>query len=315
MQESGSWFVKREGKIRGPFPPDTLRLMAQKGIIDNETLVSSDKRLFLRASQVEWLASMLPGADVRTIEILEKDEDSAPVLLEKDTDIPPPYDLPSDLGEQDSISRRSIWDKRESSKASTVFCPDCGNEVSKRARMCPHCGLPFPQKKHYIRPKRLRTLDSYQRRTFISGSNAGKKALIGLAGSIILFIGIFTPIVSVPIIGTLNYFQNGKGDGVIIMVLALVSVLLIIMGRYRGLWFTGIGSFGVLIFTFINFQVRMSQAKSAMERDLADNPFRGLGELALQSVQLQWGWAILVVGAALVITAAAMKEEQTDTYG
>jgi len=46
-----------------------------------------------------------------------------------------------------------------------------------------------------------------------------------------------------------------------------------------------------------------------MENELAGNPFRGLADLAMQSVQLQWGWALLIIGAIFIIVAAAMKEE------
>jgi len=46
-----------------------------------------------------------------------------------------------------------------------------------------------------------------------------------------------------------------------------------------------------------------------MESELAGTPFRGLADMAMQLVQLQWGWAILIVGAALVISAAAIKED------
>lgn len=53
----------------------------------------------------------------------------------------------------------------------------------------------------------------------------------------------------------------------------------------------------------------MSQARTEMRRELADNPFAGIGEIAMQSVQLQWGWALLIVGAALVIAAAAVNRE------
>jgi len=55
--------------------------------------------------------------------------------------------------------------------------------------------------------------------------------------------------------------------------------------------------------------MKMSEANAQMETELADNPFRGLADMAMQSVQLQWGWALLVVGAALVIASAAMKDE------
>lgn len=115
------------------------------------------------------------------------------------------------------------------------------------------------------------------------------KQLLGLIGSIVLFIGVFTPIVSVPIMGNMNYFQNGKGDGTLVLILALISLGLALANKYKGLWFTGIGSLVVMLFTFINFQSKMSQAKADMESELAGNPFRGLADMAMQSVQLQWG--------------------------
>ena len=134
------------------------------------------------------------------------------------------------------------------------------------------------------------------------------RPLIGMIGSIILFVGVFTPILSVPIMGNINYFQNGKGDGTIVLILAVISFILVLIKKYKGLWFTGLGSIGVLLFTFINFQLRMSQVIANMESELAGNPFRGLADIAMQSVQLQWGWALLIVGAALVIASAAIKD-------
>lgn len=131
--------------------------------------------------------------------------------------------------------------------------------------------------------------------------------MLGLIGSLILFVGVFTPIISLPLVGSMNYFQNGKGDGVIILALAIVSLILTLTKRYRGLWFTGIGSLAVMAFTFINFQMRMTEMQSQMETQLSGNPFRGLADIAMQSVQIQWGWAVLIVGAGLVIAAAAIK--------
>lgn len=135
------------------------------------------------------------------------------------------------------------------------------------------------------------------------------KQMLGLIGSIVLFVGVFTPIVSIPIMGNINYFQNGKGDGTIVLVLAVGSLILVLAKKFKGLWFTGLGSMAVMAFTFINFQMKMSDVKAKMETELAGNPFRGLADMAMQSVQLQWGWALLIVGAGLVITSAAIKEE------
>ena len=134
------------------------------------------------------------------------------------------------------------------------------------------------------------------------------RQLLGILGSAILFIGVFMPIVKLPVVGEMNYFHNGRGDGVIVLALAVTSFVCVLIRWYRQLWITSLGSAAVLAFTFFNFQSRMSQATRQMEIELKDNPFRGLADLAVQSVQLQWGWAVLVIGIAFLIVVAAMKD-------
>ena len=56
-------------------------------------------------------------------------------------------------------------------------------------------------------------------------------------------------------------------------------------------------------------QARISEARTEMQSDLAGNPFGGIANAAMQSVQIQWGWAVLVVGAVLIIAAAAVRED------
>ena len=172
-----------------------------------------------------------------------------------------------------------------------IKCPDCGADVSRRAKNCPKCGAPLQFKK------------------LTGAKTPHAKQLLGLIGSIVLFVGVFAPIVSVPVMGNMNYFQNGKGDGTIVLVLAVVSLVLVMAKKYRGLWFTGLSSLTVMAFSFINFQMKMSEISAQMETELVGNPFRGLGDVAMQSVQLQWGWALLVVGAGLVIASAAIRNE------
>lgn len=80
-----------------------------------------------------------------------------------------------------------------------------------------------------------------------------KKQLLGLVGSVMLFIGVFTPIVHVPVLGYLTYFHNGKGDGVIIIALAIASLIITLLKKHKLLWLTGLGSLAVMAFTFIHF--------------------------------------------------------------
>jgi len=54
----------------------------------------------------------------------------------------------------------------------------------------------------------------------------------------------------------------------------------------------------------------MAEARSSLSSDLRGNPFAGFGELMLETVELQWGWAVLILGAALIIAAAAIKEKK-----
>lgn len=191
-------------------------------------------------------------------------------------------------------------------------CENCGRTIGKLEQgyvyrgnvVCPECN------EHLQRARN----GGVRVQSRVPLSAIGFEKALGIAGSIILFLGVFAPIVSIPIMGSLNYFQNGKGDGTIIIILAVIALILTLAKKYKGLWFPGLCSLGVLVFTFVNFHIRISQAHSDMQQELANNPFSGFGELVLHAVQLQWGWAILVFGAALILGAAGvnMYKSRTD---
>lgn len=97
------------------------------------------------------------------------------------------------------------------------------------------------------------------------------------------------------------------------LVLAVTSLVLALTKNHKWMWITGISSLGAILFTFIDFQSRMSEIKSELDSTLAGNPFRGIADMALQSVQLQWGWALLVIGSGLIVASAALKETSAAT--
>lgn len=129
---------------------------------------------------------------------------------------------------------------------------------------------------------------------------------LGLAGSLSLILGVFSPLISAPFIGTINYFQNGTGDGVFILILAVVALLATFQREFKYHGYLGILSLGLIGFTFVSVESRLSEAQDKMRSDLAGNPFRGLAEAMTGAIQMQWGWAVLAVGAVLLI-AAGMK--------
>lgn len=139
-----------------------------------------------------------------------------------------------------------------------------------------------------------------------------RKFILGLAGVATLTIGVFAPIVRLPVVGSLNYFRNGKGDGVVILVLALASLVITLWKNYKWLLLTGMFSVAVIVFTLINLQQRIADVKAKMESDLSNNPFRGIADIAIQSVQLEWGWVMMLIGAGLLILSAVLPESAVD---
>jgi HEAT repeat protein len=128
--------------------------------------------------------------------------------------------------------------------------------------------------------------------------------MLALGGAAVLLLGVFLPLVSLPVVGTRNYIQNGTGDGIIILILAGIAAFAVVTKAFRCVWVCGLASLALLAFTFTKLQVRLAEARDA----LADNPFKGLGEAAINSIQLQWAWPVLILGAVLVVTGAIIAE-------
>lgn len=120
-----------------------------------------------------------------------------------------------------------------------------------------------------------------------------KRQVMGLVGSVALFVGVFAPLVNFPLRGSMNYLQYIPIGEIFLIISAITSVILTLRRDYGGLLIIGLISLGTVAFPFIHVQVRKSQP--------------GLSAYLLQFVQFRWGWALLLVGAILVIAAAAVK--------
>lgn len=119
-----------------------------------------------------------------------------------------------------------------------------------------------------------------------------KKRILGLVGPVILLCGVFTPAVRVPMLGTLNYFSCGAVEGTMLITFALISLWSAGTDKFRALWYTGLGSAGIVAFTYWNLFMRLSD----------------LDLLMAQTYHLSWGWAVLIAGIGAIITAAALNE-------
>jgi hypothetical protein len=124
---------------------------------------------------------------------------------------------------------------------------------------------------------------------------------IAFVGAGLLAVGLFTPIVTLPIMGSINFLSGFYGY--ILLALAALSVALAAKSRERDLIWTGSAAAGAILYSFVRLQYMISSMRSAMADQLAGNPFAGFAQLAVSSVQLQWGWLPVATGAALLIYA------------
>ncbi len=128
---------------------------------------------------------------------------------------------------------------------------------------------------------------------------------IGFAGSISLFLGVFAPAVKVPLLGSVNHIQQGSGAGIALLVIAAVSALLVIARLFRWLWATGSAALLAILASFIALKHEVSTVK---QRDFATKGdiFDGLESAFADAVQLDWGFAVLLIGSATLLVAAAI---------
>ncbi|RJO66737.1 MAG: hypothetical protein C4523_11630 [Myxococcales bacterium] len=135
--------------------------------------------------------------------------------------------------------------------------------------------------------------------------------LIGIVGAGLLFCGIFAPIISIPIVGNVNYIGNGRGEGVYILPLAVATLVLVLLEKYKWLWVTGISSLGIMMYTFVKLQAALHETAPDTTKALEGNPFKEIAEnlasAAAQTVQIQWGWAVLFAGVGCILASAGMS--------
>ncbi len=134
-----------------------------------------------------------------------------------------------------------------------------------------------------------------------------KQQLIALFGAILLLLGSFLPVVSAPIVGSMSLFSSGKSDGLIIVVLAVVAMILAVLNKIKEIRIVAIISIGVVLFDFYQAYSKISNLKKEMTEKLADNPFGGMASAMMDSVQLQYGWVVLLLGGVILLFGSLVK--------
>lgn len=141
-----------------------------------------------------------------------------------------------------------------------------------------------------------------------------KPQLIGFGGGILLLLGIFLPIVSMPIVGSVSIFSSGRVDGYILLGLTIVSLFFVFQNTLRLLKFTSVISLLMVLISFVYVVLKVNNLKGDLAKDLEGNPFGGLAQAMASTVQIQYGWVFLFIGSLLLVYIAFSKNTTKHTF-
>ena len=139
-----------------------------------------------------------------------------------------------------------------------------------------------------------------------------QRQILGYIASAALALGTLFPLVSVPIVGTLNYLSSmpetlggtGFADGVFILAFAALGVVFVGLNKYKLLLIPAIGALALTAFTFVGLAVKINDMKAQLETSLAGNTFAGLATGLLSTLRLEWGWVVLFAAGVLLLLVA-----------
>ena len=108
---------------------------------------------------------------------------------------------------------------------------------------------------------------------------------LAFLGAAALAAGLFAPIVTMPIVGNINLFNNGTNlIGIDLLVVAAIAAVLAAKDRLHDVIWPGIAASGILLYEFGSLQIRLSHLRDSIAKDLQGNPFAGLAQGAVSAI-------------------------------
>lgn len=131
-------------------------------------------------------------------------------------------------------------------------------------------------------------------------------------GAAVLAVGSFCPVVSAPMVGSVNLLTYSNYVALALLAAAALAAAMVFVDRTRDAVWPAAASVVLLTYGFVRLQWNISTMREAVQRDLAGNPFAGMAQMAVSTIQIQWGWLLLFAGAALMAYAALAEARRSD---
>jgi tetratricopeptide (TPR) repeat protein len=185
-------------------------------------------------------------------------------------------------------------------------CHFCKELIHPDAIKCKHCGSMLDNTLPSDDTELIKPSGNNQTDKQLIYDRNSLQLKIGLCGALTLAIGTFLPFISLPIIGDMNYFNNGYGEGVPIVILSIISIIIISVKRYKLLIITGCLSLFILMFSFYCF----NYAHNKVSKDIKGiKIFSDVADAVLGTIHLQWGFAVMIIGAVMLIVSSILSNK------
>jgi len=125
--------------------------------------------------------------------------------------------------------------------------------------------------------------------------------IVAIIGGLLMAVGVFLPMLSIPLLRDDPFFRLSPGGAAIILALGGLTILLAVIGRFRYLYLTGLLALGLLIYSYVKVEQRKSSAQADLRERVIDTPLKDLSHGLISSMGLRYGWPMMMLGAAITV--------------
>jgi hypothetical protein len=123
---------------------------------------------------------------------------------------------------------------------------------------------------------------------------------VALLGSVLLIVGVFVPILGVPIFHDKSMMTLRPYVGLTILGLAVLTVLIVLIRKLRWLYVPGVIAVALVAYTPLAMQAQKDSIQSDIKSHVASMP-GGLAGRFVGATSLKYGWTLMMLGAGLVL--------------
>jgi hypothetical protein len=131
--------------------------------------------------------------------------------------------------------------------------------------------------------------------------------ILAFVGVGLLVVGVFLPIVSLPIVGSMNMLMPGGqiGDGIFILAFALIGGGLALAGKVRHVVWPALASLAFTAWKYMSLQGTLDETRARLTDQMGADS--GMASSLTDAVQMNLlGWAVLALGGIVLLVAGIL---------